>query len=735
MKLRWFAIGWVIIVLLGSLAVPLSAQPGAQAQHTRGRLWENYENDGMIGNLGAWDFEVYVPLGFFPGFANWTHPIGNENKAVGTFANANFHNFRSGCWIAAKNVITPGQPPTYLQALHQFESFTSGLQDGSYGMEAVLPPLVKVQNYSEQFTFDPLLPEEMITAHWNTNLGISVTRRSYTWSYPGYSDFIIYDYIFKNTGLMVSTVTREIVPDSVIGRFKQTIQEAYFVFHSGIAVSTKSQINFYDDVYAIMAGGFGWNPAAYHDYYHILDQGELVFSTNVNGGKEPPSFNTYPEKQPSEWLTRFGPELQSPSAFGWLSLYASPRGGIPRLTPKPDVLRVDSHKGGRLSGQSLDLEHLTHQGRGHRDFYTFATTPDTQAVLGNAGNRENFYTFSYGPYNIPPGDSVRIVIAEIAGVMDMHEVIAGDPNHHFPDSTIAAIRRNADFARKAVRWGLGANVNGLPLAADVPEPPPPPKCDAINASYGTEIPVIAVVWEKQAELAKFHDGSGALFYNGATDLAGYRVYRSTDFQYSSENVLPTLRGEVWNLLADIPIGTVSKFVDKETGKYRFDDSTVTFGFRYGYYVSAYRKADPAVAWTSANGTLVTGIPELASGSVNKTLPASAASGPVPTFDIFVVPNPYVYGDADRSFGRANPFGLEFRNLPESCTIRIYTIVGDLVRTLEHKPDSRGNVYGSEAWDQKSDSGLLVAPGLYVFNVQSTTTGVPGKYTGKLMIIR
>jgi hypothetical protein len=129
------------------------------------------------------------------------------------------------------------------------------------------------------------------------------------------------------------------------------------------------------------------------------------------------------------------------------------------------------------------------------------------------------------------------------------------------------------------------------------------------------------------------------------------------------------------------------------------------------------------------------LPELASGSVNKTLPASAAPGPVPTMDVFVAPNPYVYGDESRSFGRANPFGVEFRNLPESCTIRIYTLVGDLVRTLEHKPDARGNVYGSEPWDQKSDSGLLVAPGLYVYHVQSTTPGLDSKLTGKLMIIR
>jgi hypothetical protein len=271
--------------------------------------------------------------------------------------------------------------------------------------------------------------------------------------------------------------------------------------------------------------------------------------------------------------------------------------------------------------------------------------------------------------------------------------------------------------------------------ADIPEPPPPPRCDALNASYGTEVPIIAVVWDKTAENVQIKDHSGSTFYSGASDLAGYRIYRSTDFQYSSESQLPAFRGEVWDLLSDIPIADAMKLYDQSSGKYRFSDSTVTFGFRYGYYVSAYRKADASKTWTSANGTVLTGIPMLESGSVNKTLPTSAAPGPVPTMDIFVAPNPYVYGDPDRSFGLANPYGLEFRNLPEYATIRIYTLMGDLVKVLEHKPDARGNVYGSEAWDQKSDSGLLVAPGLYIYNVKSTTPGLDRSFTGKLMIIR
>ena len=724
----------VLVTAAGPLAPALRAQ--TELQTTRARLWEDMENDGWIGSLGAWDYLTPAPLGMFPGFAGFVHPIGNENNAVNTFANANFHNFRSGCWVVARNLLTPGAPPTYTPTQTAVETYLSGLQDNTYGAEAIPAPLVMAKNYADDPLFNPLLPEEMITARWNTNSGITVTRRSYAWSFPGYNDFIIYDYTFTNTGNIVCDYTSQVIPAANLPRFVQTLTDVHFVFHSGVSVSTKSQINFHAELTAVQAGAFGWLPGAYHDFYHIFDKGALVFSTNYNGGAAPIPGDPYAIKPNNLWQQKFGPELESPAAFGWAALYASPTGASPRATYEPDILRIDCHKGGLFKGQTLDLERFRIvTGTPKQDFYDFCTTADTQAALGNSGMRMNFYTLSYGPYRLAPGDSVRIIVAEIAGVMDMNEVIAGDPQHHYPDSTIAAIRRNAVNARNAVRWGLGATVGGVPLAADAPEPPPAPVVDAVNASSGTQSAAIAVTWTRIAESASIKDGSGNVFYSGATDLDGYRVYRSTDFQYASETQAPSFRGEAWTLLADIPRSDFGKYFDAGLGKYRYVDNGVQFGFKYGYYVSAYRKANPGKSWTSANGTVVNGLPEMASGSANKTLPASASPGPVSTMDVFVAPNPYVFGDPARSFGINDPYGVEFRNLPEICTIRIYTVMGDLVRKIEHSPDARGNVYGSEAWDQKSDSGLLVAPGLYVYNVKSNVPGLDRNVTGKLMIIR
>jgi hypothetical protein len=733
-RIRSWLVGLILAGCLVAAAEEVLAQDQNVAVHRRGHLWESIWNYGMIGDLGAWDYLTPRPVGLYPGFTGFIHPTGGEFNAVNTWANANMHNFRSGIWIGARNVQVPGTPPDFQPQLKPYQVYLSNVQQGLYGMPSQLPPITLNRNYVEENDFNPLLPEEWTESTWQTNLGITVTRRTYVWGFPGFRDFIIYDYILENTGHIVSTLVGEVVPN--VEDFQQTLQDVYFALHSGISVSTKSQINFHCELNAVQAGAFGWEPASYHDYYYLSEDKTLAFSYNYNGGKEPTPWNPYCEKDPGSVQQRFGPELQSPAGFGWVSLYADPAQGSNPNSPAPDVLRIDSHKGGTFQGQDLDFEFFTRQVRGEQGFYELMTSSDLQPGLGNDGNRMNFYTFSYGPYTMPPGAQVRIVMAEIAGVMDYADVVAGDPDGLFPEATIDAIKANAERARQAVSWGIGVDVDGIPLAADVPEPPPAPNTDAVNASVGTEVASIAVTWDDIAESAVITDGSGGTFYDGSQDLTGYRIYRTQDFQFTSDGQPPSLRGAHWDLLFEMSVAEAAAFWDEELERYRFVDESVDFGRRYGYYVAAYNETPGT--WTSANGTVVSDLPELVSGDYNRSAPANAVAGPVESFDVYAVPNPYVFGDPQRSFGQTGVLGertIEFRNLPERATIRIYTVSGDLVRTLQHGPDSRGNLSGTIAWDQKSESGLIVAPGLYIFHVTSDTEHVDGRLTGKLMIIR
>jgi hypothetical protein len=72
--------------------------------------------------------------------------------------------------------------------------------------------------------------------------------------------------------------------------------------------------------------------------------------------------------------------------------------------------------------------------------------------------------------------------------------------------------------------------------------------------------------------------------------------------------------------------------------------------------------------------------------------------------------------------------MEFRALPRNCTIRIYTVRGELVRTLTHDGSTDGYVY----WDLRTKDNLDVAPGLYVFHVDG---GSFGSHIGKFAIIK
>ncbi|MGB9824288.1 MAG: hypothetical protein ACPLN0_05205 [Candidatus Hydrothermia bacterium] len=104
----------------------------------------------------------------------------------------------------------------------------------------------------------------------------------------------------------------------------------------------------------------------------------------------------------------------------------------------------------------------------------------------------------------------------------------------------------------------------------------------------------------------------------------------------------------------------------------------------------------------------------------------------PTSDMLqkikVVPNPFV---ARASWDTPTPQGLikhkvQFINLPPRCEIRIYTLDGDLVRTLYHDSET-----GYEDWDLTNEYGSYIAPGVYIYYIKSPW----GEKTGRLGVIR
>jgi len=101
-------------------------------------------------------------------------------------------------------------------------------------------------------------------------------------------------------------------------------------------------------------------------------------------------------------------------------------------------------------------------------------------------------------------------------------------------------------------------------------------------------------------------------------------------------------------------------------------------------------------------------------------------------DIAVVPNPYVgaasWEPLSSEVGRGER-RIFFIHLPSECTIRIYTISGKLVDTIEHSSTISD---GQESWDLISKDGMDIAFGVYVFHVQAP--GI-GEQIGKFAIVK
>ncbi len=102
-------------------------------------------------------------------------------------------------------------------------------------------------------------------------------------------------------------------------------------------------------------------------------------------------------------------------------------------------------------------------------------------------------------------------------------------------------------------------------------------------------------------------------------------------------------------------------------------------------------------------------------------------------DIKVVPNPYL-GSAKweiknpYSSGRG-PRSIHFTHLPPKCTIKIFTIDGELVQTLQHESVIDD---GTEEWNMLSKDNLSISYGVYIFHVDAP--GI-GEKIGKFAVIK
>jgi len=102
-------------------------------------------------------------------------------------------------------------------------------------------------------------------------------------------------------------------------------------------------------------------------------------------------------------------------------------------------------------------------------------------------------------------------------------------------------------------------------------------------------------------------------------------------------------------------------------------------------------------------------------------------------DIKVVPNPYL---ANALWEPKNPYSsgrgprsIHFTHLPNKCTIRIFTVNGELVKEIEHESNLSD---GAAEWNLLTKDNLSASYGVYIYHVDAP--GV-GSKAGKFAIIK
>jgi hypothetical protein len=193
--------------------------------------------------------------------------------------------------------------------------------------------------------------------------------------------------------------------------------------------------------------------------------------------------------------------------------------------------------------------------------------------------------------------------------------------------------------------------------------------------------------------------------SGFDDIISYPAYRdSVDQELTSD--------------------TLDRYWDYEFEVEVFPSQPITFA------VTAFDVGDPQ-----------TGLPPLeASKLVNATLVYpidDVETVEEENLEVMVYPNPYRV-DAEYSsdeYEKGGSYGkrIRFVNLPPRCTIRIYTLDGDLVREIYHHKDDLDLDATYDEWNLISRNTQAVVSGIYLYSVENKDTG--DTQIGKFVIIK
>lgn len=209
---------------------------------------------------------------------------------------------------------------------------------------------------------------------------------------------------------------------------------------------------------------------------------------------------------------------------------------------------------------------------------------------------------------------------------------------------------------------------------------------------------------------------------GREDFQGYRIYRFQGSTISRDPFSASTLVAQFDRIDGVGFDTGLPPLG-EDGRRRFVDTGLLDGFPYWYAVTSFSAPD-----------LEDGLPEFESGfNENAELIYPGPAAATGSGGVSVYPNPYRAASMfdSRTNAGVDEVGrkLWFTGLPARCRIQVFTISGDLVKTIEHDDPNSGQA----SWDLISDPVRAIATGLYVYVVTDHASGEVQR--GKLVIIK
>jgi len=225
-------------------------------------------------------------------------------------------------------------------------------------------------------------------------------------------------------------------------------------------------------------------------------------------------------------------------------------------------------------------------------------------------------------------------------------------------------------------------------------------------------------------------------------FGGYIVWRGTTVDTTELIWLRTYAfgDTTWNFTL---LDTVRTFIDPDSIIPRGGDPELTVagphnGIPYYYsltkFTRVFRGGQEWLVFDNSPDAQYKGFyREDAEGEPTALIPRVPARSETPLLgDVYVVPDPYIANDPGSHFAEGEPGHVRFFNLPEVATVRIYTVNGELVRTLHHPEFATRISGGSLVWDMKNDYQEDVIAGVYLYAVD---TPQGESKTGYLTIVR